>query len=296
MPWVRRHWRCYKAAAGTMTWDDGIRDVAWVTIVWSRLLRGCGGRGRARPAWRRRRHRRNRSPIVSRACSAANRTSEPAPTCAGGVRTAGHRRSDLSAGHDPRRRVHLCRCGAGQAADRQRSALSGDDHQNRARMHRQWRRDHRADRHSGPRHCRPGRRAVVGPGPAARRGGAGRRVRKDHRHQGLPDHGQHDRRRQRAVHAGGRRSDLSGACRRGRRHLHLLYRLRPAGPEARAEARCRRRKKQRPVRRRAIGLKQKAGAIDLAPAFVHVDRKSLSSAWRELRRCPWPAGRRRPSP
>ena len=42
-----------------------------------------------------------------------------------------------------------------------------------------------------------------------------------------------DRRRQRAVHAGGRGSRLSGALRRGRRQLHLLYRLRPAGPEAR---------------------------------------------------------------
>ena len=44
----------------------------------------------------------------------------------------------------------------------------------------------------------------------------------------------HDRRRQRAVHAGGRRSDLSGTtigCHR--RHLYFLHRLRPAVPEAR---------------------------------------------------------------
>ncbi len=101
--------------------------------------------------------------------------------------------------------------GARQAAGRQRPALSGDDLQNGPRMHRQWRRDHGADRHSGPRHCRPRRRPVVGPGSDSRRGGAGRRVRKDHRHQGLSDHRHHDRRRQRAVHAGGRRSHLSGA-------------------------------------------------------------------------------------
>jgi hypothetical protein len=48
----------------------------------------------------------------------------------------------------------------------------------RARMHDQWRPDHRADRHSGPRHRRPGRRAVVGRGSASRRGGAGRRQEK----------------------------------------------------------------------------------------------------------------------
>ena len=35
-----------------------------------------------------------------------------------------------------------------------------------------------------------------------------------------------------AVHAGRRRSGLSGAAGRGRRCLHLLYRLRPAGADA----------------------------------------------------------------
>ena len=71
--------------------------------------------------------------------------------------------------------------------------------------------------------------------PDARRGGAGRRAGKDHRHQGLPDHGVDVRGRQRAVHAGRRRSGLSGAVGRGRRFLHLLHRLRSAGAEAGAE-------------------------------------------------------------
>ena len=66
-------------------------------------------------------------------------------------------------------------------------------------------------------------------------GGAVRRAGKDHRHQGLPDLGVDDRGRQRAVHAGRRRSGVSGAVRSGRRFLHLLYRLRSAGAEAGAE-------------------------------------------------------------
>ena len=186
------------------------------------------------------------------------KSDEPAAATPGAAGRAGHRRPDLSAGHGPGRCGDLCGGAARQAAGRQRSALSGHDHQDGPRMHRQWRGDHRTDRHSGPRHRRSRRRSAVGAGSDPRRGGAGRRHRKDHRHQGLPDHGQHDGKRQRAVHAGGRRSDLSGAVGRGRRHLHLLCRLRPAGPETRAPR----------AAKEASEQQQKSRRERLAPASV----------------------------
>ena len=141
--------------------------------------------------------------------------------------------SDLSAGHDPRRRVDLCGGRARQAGGRQRSALPGDDHQDRARMQPQWRRDHRADRHSGTRHCRSRRRAVVGPGSDPRRRGAGRRLAK----RSSPP--RPTRPRCTMTETGSEPFTLVAEDLvypvppgRGRRHLHLLYRLRPAGPEA----------------------------------------------------------------
>ena len=59
-----------------------------------------------------------------------------------------------------------------------------------------------------------------------------------------------DRRRQRAVHAGGRGSRLSGAARRRRRQLHLLYRLRSAGPEARAKPEAPKKKKRSSIKKK----------------------------------------------
>ncbi len=71
-----------------------------------------------------------------------------------------------------------------------------------------------------------------------------------------PDHGRDVGNRQRAVHAGGRRSGLSGAAGRDRRQLHLLYRVRPAGPEARTEAESRRRRSEqkKPARSTRAGF------------------------------------------
>ena len=244
-PWVRRH--CAVITRPACAPSDGCRDDdiwghwmmrnGWMQTASAgrrpsacRVDAGCG-----RPCAVRVRRRQHARQLVDSSPSIGDRFSQLFGSKSQAVGEAApppaaDERIDLPAGEHSRRRIHLCGGGAGQAAGRQRSALSGDDHPHRARLHAERRPDHRADRHSGPRHCRPGRKSGDGRSPAARRGGAGRRPGEDHRHQGLPDHGGDDGGRQRAVQPGCRRSGVSGAAR-----------PRPATPTSSISASIRRR-------------------------------------------------------